>query len=203
MENLYPIGDLFDHLNSVDPIGDNFKNLLPQNMLPIDGPFDLNTILLKEGEVSEIAYWMPVGYARGYREVPGQFPDEKKQQTIKFWKRGLVVIKDSFFKQVPSSHCLEFSKDAVLRGIHFDQLQVMKQQTTEANELIGKILSDDYAEVFDRAMLLRLPCMERYQLFLDYFHPRIEQYFELRHIASYLGMDPTTLAILRNKRRGR
>lgn len=67
----------------------------------------------------------------------------------------------------------------VLRSISFEQLQFMKLETKEANELIGKILSDDYTDVFDRAILLKLPRKERYKVFLDYFHTRIEQYFEL------------------------
>lgn len=97
---------------------------------------------------------MPIRYARAFVEIPG----EVKQQTIKFWKTGEIVeVKDSFFKQQPSTHFLEFSRDTVLRSISFEQLQFMKQETKEANELIGKILSDDYTDVFDRAVLLELP----------------------------------------------
>ena len=199
MEQKFPMDDLLGHLHNVHPVGDNFKTLLPVRMAPIEGPFTENRIVLRTGEVAKWASWMPIGYARAFVLIPGEFPDEVKQQTIKFWKPGeIVVVMDSFFKQQPSTHFLEFSRGAVLRSISFEQLQLMKLQTTETNELIGKILSDDYTEVFDRAALLKLPCLERYMTFLEYFHPRIEQYFELRAIASYLGMDPTTLAILRN-----
>ena len=198
MKKLYPMEDLFDLLHQIHPLGDNFKTLLPLNMLPMEGPLNENSVRLRQGDISNIAYWMPVGYARAYRMLPGEFPGELKQQTINFWRGGdLVIIKDSLFKQVPSTHFLEFSRDAVLKGITYANMQLMREQTTETNELIFKILSDDYAELIDRVALLKLPCGMRYKCFLDHFHPRIEQYYELRSIASYLAMDPTTLSGLR------
>jgi|GEM_PF-3424096 len=203
MENLYNDDDLLAHLDGIEPLGDLFRSLLPVHMESVEGPFEDNVIKLKQGDISEIAYWMPRGYGRAYIQVPGKFPDEVKEETINFWKKGLVVVKDSFFKRQASVHYLEIAKNSVIRGITYENLQVMKARTKEANELIGKILAEDYAEIFYRAKLLRMPCKGRYDLFLSDFDAKIEQYFDLRHIASYLGMDPTTLAILRSGGRGK
>lgn len=198
LDELYPMANLFDLLNNIESIGSHFKNLLPDCMTPIDGPFDKNIVVLKTGEVSITASWMPVGYARAYTIVPGKEPWETKQVTIGFWKAGeLVVIKDSFFKQTPSFHYLEYAAGTVLRSISYDALQVMKLKTVETHELIEKILADDYTKVAERAEFLKLPSEERYDSFLDHFGAKIEQYFELKAIASYLVMDPTTLSKLR------
>jgi hypothetical protein len=198
LDELYPMSDLFAILHKIEPIGNHFKNLLPDCMMPIEGPFEKNTIVLQTGEISDIASWMPVGYARAFTVVPGKEPWQKRQVTIGFWKAGeLVLIKDSFFKQTPSFHYLEFAAGTVLRSISYDALQVMKHKTVETHELIAKILADDYNKVAERTEFLRLPSEERYESFLKYFDPKIEQYFELKAIASYLVMDPTTLSILR------
>jgi hypothetical protein len=200
MEELYPISDLFAHLHRFEPIGEHFKGLLPDRMMPIEGPFEKNTITLKQGEISTIASWMPVGYARAYVEVPAKQPWKKSpdQETIGFWKaKELIVIKDSFFQRKGSTHFLEIARGSVLRSITYDNLEIMKIKTKETYELIAKILSDDYTKPAERTRFLKMKASERYAAFLEEFDPRIEQYFELRHIASYLGIDPTTLSDLR------
>lgn len=200
MDTRYPVEDLLSFLHNVEPLSDNFRNLLPTCMEPLEGPLTENTILLKPGEMANIASWMPIGYARAYIESPPKDSWKKSpdQQTIGFWKGpGLILVKDSFFKRTPATHFLEIAKSSVLHSIAYDSLQLMKQQTPEANELIGKILSEDYAAVFDRATLLKLPARERYAVFLEHFGVMIEEYFEIQDIASYLGMTPTTLSIIR------
>ncbi|HMI01858.1 MAG TPA: hypothetical protein VK541_05205 [Pedobacter sp.] len=135
---------------------------------------------------------------QAYTLVPGKEPWETRQVTIGFWKAGeLSVIKDSFFLQKPSFHHLEYAAGTVLRSISYDALQVMKLKTVETNELIAKILANDYTKVAERTEFLKMPSDERYDSFLDHFGAKIEQYFELKAIASYLAMDPTTLSILR------
>jgi hypothetical protein len=198
LDELYPMSDLFALLHQIEPIGSHFRNLLPDCMMPIEGPFDKNTIALYSGEVSTIASWMPAGYARAFINVPGKEPWETKEVTTGFWKAGeLMVIKDSFFLQKPSSHCLEFAAGTVLRSISYDALQVMKLKTIETYELIAKILADEYTKLAERVTFLRMTAKQRYAAFIEHFGAKIEQHFELRAIASYLDMDPTTLSILR------
>ncbi|WP_285054861.1 Crp/Fnr family transcriptional regulator [Pedobacter ginsengisoli] len=201
VDELYPITDLFGHLHDIEPIGDHFKNLLPDCLLPVEGPFVQNVIVHSIGEICKTASWMPVGYARAFTEIPGKEPWETRQQTIGFWKAGEIVsLKDSFFRQVPSSCFLEYAEDTVLYSISYDALQVMKRKTIETHELIVKILADENSEVTERRQFFKMSAKERYSAFLDHFDPKIEQYFELKAIASYLLMDPTTLSNLRGNR---
>lgn len=167
-------------------------------MEPIEGPFVKNTVLLVAGQVSSVFWWMPRGYARAYMFAPGKESWEQKEVTIGFWKAGeLVGAKDSFFRRKPSFYFMEFAAGCVLRGISYDGLQVMKQKTIEANELIAKILCQDYPQIIVRSEFLKMKAKDRYASFLEHFGPKIEQVFELKAIASYLAMDPTTLSNLR------
>jgi|SRR5215217_1236091 len=196
----YPMADLFAHLHEVEPIGSHFKKLLPDCMEPLEGPLPVNTILLEAGRVADSYWWMAAGYARAYMLVPGKEPWEKKQVTIGFWKAGeLVGARDSFFRCKPSFYFIEFAAGCVLRSISYDGLQVMKQKTIETNELIAKVLCEDYAQITLRTEFLKQNAKTRYSAFLAHFDPKIEQVFELKAIASYLVMDPTTLSNLRGQ----
>ncbi|MES2456042.1 MAG: hypothetical protein V4594_10890 [Bacteroidota bacterium] len=198
LDERYPMSDLFTHLNQVEPIGGHFKKLLPDCMEPIEGPLLENTVYLVAGQVSSTYWWMPFGYARAFMIVQGKEAWERKELTIGFWKSGeLVGAKDSFFGRKPSFYFIEFAAGSVLRSISFDGLQVMKQKTIETNELIAKILCEDYAQIVLRTEFLKKKAKDRYFGFLDHFDPKIEQVFELRAVASYLVMDPTTLSNLR------
>jgi hypothetical protein len=192
------MNDLFAYLNEVEPIGNHFKKLLPDCMEPLEAPLVNNTVLLVAGQVSSMYWWMPAGYARAYMLAPGKEPWQQKQVTIGFWKAGeLVGAKDSFFMRKASFYFIEFAAGSILHGITYDGLQVMKQKTIEANELIAKILCEDYAQIALRTEFLKMKSKDRYAAFLDHFDPKIEQVFELRAVASYLVMDPTTLSNLR------
>ncbi|MEM9329145.1 MAG: Crp/Fnr family transcriptional regulator, partial [Bacteroidota bacterium] len=106
----------------------------------------------------------------------------------------------SLLRQEPSNMaviCEEFCEFDVIPYSGLTQLY----DRSHAIERVGRVMAEhQYIEEFElRKMLLSLDSLERYE-YLEVNQPEIFQHFQLKDIATFLGITPVSLSRLRKTR---
>lgn len=190
--------DLIRHLLAFMPLPGNFvKLLIPHLIMPVT--YSVNTTLLKPGETAGLAYWLVKGYMRTYIKEPfelGLFT----QKTVDIWKPGVINLPvNSYINQEPVNLYLEVAAKSTVVGFSYNSFRALGKQMPEVFELALKIVANAELAWQEKMSMAKVKSLKGYLAFLDYFDVRVEQYIELKHIASYIGMTPEHLSTLRNK----
>jgi CRP-like cAMP-binding protein len=96
---------------------------------------------------------------------------------------------------------IESSEASLLDVIAYDQLKLLYDKS-HTLERIGRLMAEfQFVQEFNRRrVLLQMPALERYE-WLEKHQGAVFQHFQLKDIATYLGITPVTLSRLRNQRR--
>ncbi|WP_066836974.1 Crp/Fnr family transcriptional regulator [Rufibacter ruber] len=189
MGNIYT-----NYLETLAPISEGLKEALVQCMV---GPYPVKkgTILLREGEVSDRAYFVVKGMLRLYYTV------KKKQVTSRFLPEYSTVIPYySYFSQQPSYESLDVLEDSELIMVTRADFEGLYAFFPELHNLMRQQLAKSVVWSDERSMMLRkLSAKERLEALLQKF-PDIFLRASVEQIASFLGVSRETLSRIRSHR---
>jgi CRP-like cAMP-binding protein len=120
------------------------------------------------------------------------------EQTCWFMGEGDIVIAvESFYAQMPSKERLVALEDTDCIALSWDELQLIYSKHVEFN-IIGRQLTERYyRQAIERTKWVSLSAKERYiLLFREY--PKFLNRVPDAALASYLGIDKSTLSRIRN-----
>lgn len=153
------------------------------------------TFLLHPGETDRYIYFVKRGCLRmfytdksGEDHIIGFYPEN-------WWVCDIV----SFFKAIPSANAIQALEDSEVYYTSLSQLEKLFQ-TVPKFERFFRILTQNGFELFQRRITSQLykTAEERYLEFRKR-HPGLEQRIAQKHIASYLGITPAFLSMMRKE----
>lgn len=150
------------------------------------------TLLLKEGQVCDKAWFIEKGMVRAFYYLDGH------DTTDWFMQEGDIIISvRSFFMRKPSFENIELLEDSTLVSLKYADLDTI-YRTHPAFNFNGRVLTERYyVQGEERSIALRRQtAQERYQTLTE-TNPQLFVRAPLKHIASFLGMAPETLSRLR------
>lgn len=161
--------------------------------LPEAQTLDKATTIVMEGdEINKNIFWLQSGYAR-YLKVWINDEGIREEDTVDFCRPGkLLFIRECAFD-------LQLAAKTVIIPFPQNYQDALKLDESKVGKLTSKILAKDRPEGLMRMMILKMKPRERYMEFLKFFGVDIEQYFAIKHIASFLGMRPSYLSRLRGE----
>ncbi len=151
-------------------------------------------ILTREGETQRCLYFVVEGIQRSYYIKDG------KEFTIAFtYPPSFTGIPESFFTQTPSRYFLECMTPTKLLRLSFEQYEALmdiypsiERMSRKATEMVLAGFAQRYYE------LLALSMEERFTTFAKR-SPHLFAMIPHKHLASYLGIDPTNFSKLLNR----
>jgi CRP/FNR family transcriptional regulator len=155
------------------------------------------TWLLHSGKTDRYIYFVRRGCLRmfytdksGEEHIIGFYPEN-------WWVCDIV----SFFNQKPSANAIQAMENSEVYYTSLPQLEKLFQ-TIPKFERFFRILTQNGFELFQRRITSQLykSAEERYLEFRKR-HPGLEQRIAQKHIASYLGITPAFLSMMRKERK--
>ena len=152
-------------------------------------------LLLKEGQRCNHIWYLKKGAVRFYENVNGEF-----QTTHFFIAPSMFTVYHSLITATPSEINVEATTDLVLEALPYSHLRKLYDES-HALERVGRIMAEyQFISEFNRRrMLLNMDALERYE-FLEASQPEVFQLFQLKDIATYIGITPVSLSRLRKYR---
>lgn len=183
---------LLDHFNAISPLSEEESAAISATMNVQQ--FSKGTQLLKEGEVSQSAYFVLNGCVREYKMIDG---DEK---TSNFYLDNEWVLSlKSMMEQTPSDHFLVCSTDCKLvvgnQSLEAQLFQQFPRLETVSRLLMQQVSADLHTRLSN--YLMDSP-EQRYQRLLTE-KPSLFQLVPLYQIASYLGITAESLSRIRKR----
>jgi CRP-like cAMP-binding protein len=180
---------LLDILRNDKPRLVQFKNIL------VEREIAARTILLNEGEISTHAHLIKAGCLREW------FNKDGKEITFQFFFEGQAVASiDSFLNNQPSLYTIESIEPSIIYSISKDNFEGINLLFPEFREKFQELMYQrfrNYANLF--LSRIKDSPKERYDdLVLN--HPEILKRVPQHYIASYLGITPTSLSRIRNRK---
>lgn len=153
-------------------------------------------LLLQQGEVCKTENYLLSGCMRTFT-----LNERGEEQTVQFgiedWWVGDLY---SFLTQTPATYSIEALEDTVVAQITKENLDRLYQQVPKFDRFFRLILQNAFIAQQDRIhRSLSWSAEERYEDFSSKY-PQLEQRVAQKHIASYLGITPVFLSMLRRKR---
>ncbi len=153
--------------------------------------------IVNRDEVCRAALWLHAGYGRWFDEYVDK-DGISMDVTIDFFRPGKILVTgEGFFNDFPSLFNVELAAGSVVIDFPRHLYDELKLIAPETETLATKILATDRSEGLEKIIMVKRKTRDRYREFLRIFGPEIEQYFAVKHIASYLGMQPSYLSRLR------
>jgi CRP-like cAMP-binding protein len=155
--------------------------------------------LLREGEINTHETFVNKGCLRNYTV------DEKGNEHIimfaieDWWTSDLY----SFLAQAPATFTIDALEDTEVWQISKDNLEKLFEKVPKFERFFRIMFQKAFIAQQDRInQNLSLTAEERYNRFVSKY-PRLEQRIAQKQLASYLGITPEFLSMLRKKRAGR
>lgn len=156
--------------------------------------------IAKQDEVCRTALWLHSGYGRWFAEGKDK-EGLPVDMTVDFFRHGKILVNGGcFLNESPSLFNVELAAGSVVVDFPRDFYDTFKLSAPEAEKLAIKILAMDKPEGLEKMNMVKRNTRDRYQEFLRMFGFEIEQYFAVKHIASYLAMQPSYLSRIRAER---
>jgi CRP-like cAMP-binding protein len=152
-------------------------------------------VLLKNGEISQNAYFIKKGCLRQW------FNKDGKDITFQFFFEGQTVASiDSFLSNQPSIFAIESIEPTIVCSISKDNFKQLLRLFPQFKEGFQEILFQRFRN-YSNLFLSRIKDTpaERYKDLINN-HPEIIKRVPQHYIASYLGITPTSLSRIRNKK---
>lgn len=153
-----------------------------------------NQLLLREGEICKHVSFINKGLIRLYYVKDG------KEYNSGFFQSGTWVSEYvSFLYKGPSQFFIEAMNTTELFLLSYENMQMLYNQG-KAFERLGRLIAESlFYAYFKRNMSLLLDTPEeRYQAFLKENGSLLEL-IPLKHIASYVGVEPESLSRIRKR----
>ncbi len=151
--------------------------------------------LLREGDICRYATFINKGCLKTY------YTDENGTEHIvdflveEWWADDLY----SFFKETPSKSNIKAMENTDVLQISKNNLELLYQKIPKFERFFRLLFQHAYISQKDQInLMLSAPAEERYRLFIKQ-KPYSEKRFQQKDIASYLGITPQFLSVLRKK----
>jgi len=156
--------------------------------------FRKNDIILNEGQVCRYFYFLESGLVRIYNTVDGN--DSTKTFTIAPY---CFTSKRSFRTQSASTEGIQALDRTVVRQISFDHYLVL-EHLPAWNLFMRKLLNEiqEYTDSF-YLDIRTMTAEERYKKILMEYPDEIRNKIPLKHLSSFLGIEPQSLSRIRKK----
>ncbi len=181
----------YEYFKRFHDIGQVDYDLLTQNLKA--KTFKKGDIITVPGQIQRELYFVNRGVQMSF------FDADNKTHVVAFtYPPNLCAIPESFSFQVPSKHFLTCLTDSELEYITFDELQKLFDQSQQIERLFRRMTEAVLAGVINRHLELHsMTIEERYKTFCQR-SSHLLQFVSHKHIASYLGIDPTNFSKLFN-----
>lgn len=154
--------------------------------------FKKGEYLIREGQIENAIYFINKGSTRNY------FLKDGKEFTVDFQFQGdFVTAYYSFITREPSSIFIEWLEDAEVVVIpHQALIQFYKEY--HSGEKIGRLMAEfQYVKRLRKEMdFLSYTAEERYVQLMEK-NPQLIQQISVKHLSSYLGIQPESLSRIR------
>jgi CRP-like cAMP-binding protein len=190
-----PVENLLVYLNLQNNLSAIF-NATILSMLPTR-TLEKAELVTNKDDIALTAFWIDTGYARAFQNMLDKegLPIEV---TVDFNKpKRIMVIAESFFNGLPCDYNVEVAKASVIVEFTRTSFDALKLAAPEAEALANNILAKERTDALEKMRMLRMKPRPRYREFLRLFTAEIHLYFDVKDIASYLGMTPAFLSRLR------
>jgi CRP-like cAMP-binding protein len=179
------MGEIVSHIVS-DDASEKLASILVYMEL------EKNEFLLREGDISELVYYVKSGILRQFYYKNG------KELTEHFiCEENIYISVDSFFYQKPAHTMIEALEPTILYGIPYKPLMLLIQDCREISFMYCRIMEMMLAGIQRKIFAFRFETANERYLRLLKERPDIVQRVPLIYIASYLLMSPETLSRVR------
>jgi CRP-like cAMP-binding protein len=180
---------LLNTIRKDNPKWVQFQGLLSERQIAA------RTILLNEGEISTHAHFIKKGCLREW------FNKDGKEITFQFFFEGQAVASiDSFLNNQPSLYTIESIEPSLIYSISKEKFDGINQLFPEFKERFHELMYQrfrNYANLF--LSRIKDSPKERYEELIQN-NPQIIKRVPQHYIASYLGITPTSLSRIRNRK---
>jgi CRP-like cAMP-binding protein len=127
--------------------------------------------------------------------------DNGIEKTTHFYVAPKIfTVLHSALTQGPSDLSIICEEDCEFLTLDINQLDGLYQQSRYIERIGRRMAEEEFIEEFSmRRMFLKLDALQRYE-FMEKEHPEILKRFQLKDIATFLGVTPETLSRLRKLR---
>ena len=152
-------------------------------------------LLVQEGQRCNRIWYLNEGAVRFFENVNGEY-----RTTHFFLAPAMFTVYHSLITGAPSELNIEATSDVITEALPYDRLKQLYDQS-HALERVGRIMAEYQfvSELNRRRMLLNMDALERYE-FLESNQPDVFQHYQLKDIATYIGITPVSLSRLRKYR---
>lgn len=180
------------YLEYIAPLSEGLKKAMESHFEVVQIP--KGTVLLREEEVCQTAYFIVSGTARLY------YRNGDREITSRFLERGTIAISYySYFSQRPSFETLHLLEDCTMEMVRRDDFEGLYVRFPELHNIMRLVLEKAYIITEERALILRsLPAKDRFRIMQEKF-PRVFQIASTDQIASFLGLTRETLSRMRSE----
>lgn len=122
-------------------------------------------------------------------------------KTTHFYTAPKVfTVLESALNRSPSDLSIVCEEECNFLELPFERLSFLYDQSRFIERIGRRIVEHEFIEEFSiRRMFLKMDSLERY-LFIEENHPDILKRFQLKDVATFLGITPETLSRLRKNR---
>lgn len=156
--------------------------------------YQKGTVLLKEGQVSNEAYFVLEGCVRQYYLIDG---DEKTNNF--FTEEQWVVSINNNTKQIPSDHFLDCCLDSTLVVGNRDNEEDLYKRFPKLETISRRVMEKVFAEQQQIMASYITDSPEQRYLKLLKSRPDLFQRIPQYQIASYIGVKPESLSRIRKR----
>jgi len=156
--------------------------------------YNKNDLLCPAGHVEQYIYFIHTGLVRVY------FQKEAEELTLNFhFENEFVSSFSSFLTQTPSRVAVQALDKIQASRIHYKAIQALYSHSHNG-ERIGRLIAESlYLAKTNREIdLLSLSAEEQYLNLLQK-NPKFISHLSVKHLASYLGIQPESLSRIRHK----
>lgn len=182
---------LKDYLDAFYPVSKAFEEYLQASIT--EKTFPRNHVLLSEGEIPRVLWFIVNGAARVHR-----YDDKNNDDlTLWYWRNELIMPFTGFHNQQPSQTSITLIQRSTIICLSYVHVKYLHQLFPEYHFMNQAVLEHTNARLSQHLDLLQHQEMTlRYQFLLEHHRPLLLQ-ASLKHIASFLGMSISTIKHLR------
>jgi CRP-like cAMP-binding protein len=150
--------------------------------------------LTRGGETEQFIYFIEEGATRNY------FIKDGKEFTVDFhFQDDFVTAYYSLITKKPSPVTIELLEDSKLIAIPYNKLEENYMKSIEGAAIGRKMAEYQYIRRLQKEMeLLSLTAEERYSQLMEK-NPKLVSSISVKHLSSYLGIQPESLSRIRKQ----